>query len=108
MGREINSGVLIMQRGDTDLILCLSTCADILMHSVPATLRHIGGFHTLCSKPGKRRHLVFDRGYITATRTTLMKTESVGLGARGGDSAEMHIFILVKAGNAECLLDNWG
>lgn len=108
MGREINSGVLIMQRGDTDLILCLSTCADILMHSVPATLWHRGGFHTLCSKPGKRRHLVFDRGYITATRTTLMKTESVGLGVRGGDSAEMHIFILANAVNAKCLLDNWG
>ena len=35
MGEEINSGILIMQCGDTDLILCLSTCADILMHSVP-------------------------------------------------------------------------
>lgn len=35
MGKEINSGVLIMQCGDTDLILCLSTCADILMHSAP-------------------------------------------------------------------------
>lgn len=44
MGKEINSGVLIMQRSDTDLILCLSTCTDILMHSVPATLWHTGGF----------------------------------------------------------------
>lgn len=35
MGNEINSGVLIMQCGDTDLILCLSTCTDILMHSAP-------------------------------------------------------------------------
>lgn len=35
MGKEINSGVLIMQCGDTDLILCLSTCTDILMHSAP-------------------------------------------------------------------------
>lgn len=35
MGKEINSEVLIMQCGDTDLILCLSTCADILMHSAP-------------------------------------------------------------------------
>lgn len=44
MGKEINSGVLIMQRSDTDLILCLSTCTDILMHSVPATLWHTGGY----------------------------------------------------------------
>lgn len=35
MGKEINRGVLIMQCGDTDLILCLSTCTDILMHSAP-------------------------------------------------------------------------
>ena len=35
MGKEINSGVLIMQCGDIDLILCLSTCTDILMHSAP-------------------------------------------------------------------------
>lgn len=54
MGKEINSGVLIMQRGDTDLILCLSTCTDILMHSVPATPWHTGDFHALCSKPGKK------------------------------------------------------
>lgn len=53
MGKDINSRVLIMQRGDTDLILCLSTCTDILMHSVPATLWHTGDFHTLCSKAGK-------------------------------------------------------
>lgn len=66
MGKEINSGVLIMQCSDTDLILCLSTCTDISMHSVPATLWHTVGFHTLCSKPGKRkRHFLFDRGYIT-------------------------------------------
>lgn len=33
VGKEINSWVLIMQCGDTDLILSLSTCTDILMHS---------------------------------------------------------------------------
>lgn len=44
MGKEINSSVLIMQRSDTDLILCLSTCIDILMHSVPATISHTGGY----------------------------------------------------------------
>lgn len=57
VGKEINSGVLIMQCGDTDLILCLSTCADILMHSVPATLWHTGAFHTHCSKPGQKETL---------------------------------------------------
>lgn len=66
MSKDINSRVLIMQRGDTDLILCLSTCTDILMHSVPATLWHTGDFHTLCSKAGKRRHFLCDRDYITA------------------------------------------
>lgn len=68
MGKEINSGVLIMQRGDTDLILCLSTCTDILMHSVPATLWHTGDFHAHCSKPGKKRqrHFLFDRDDIIA------------------------------------------
>lgn len=53
MGKEINSGVLIMQCGDTDLILCLSTCTDILMHSAPLLSSTQEVFHALCSKPKK-------------------------------------------------------
>lgn len=49
MGKEINSGLLIMQCGDTDLILCLSTWADILMHSAPL-LPSTQEVFTLCSK----------------------------------------------------------
>lgn len=67
MGKEINRGVLIMQCGDTDLILCLSTCTDILMHSAPL-LSSTQEVFTLFvqSLEKKKRHFLFDRGYITA------------------------------------------
>lgn len=65
MGKEINSGVLIMQCGDTDLILCLSTCADILMHSAPL-LSSTQEVFTLFVQSLEKKHFLFDRGYITA------------------------------------------
>ncbi len=68
MGKEINSQVLIMQCGDTDLILCLSTCTDILMHSAPLLSSTQEVFHSLF-KAWKKRHFLFDRGYITASTT---------------------------------------
>lgn len=43
-----------MQCGDTDLILCLSTCADILMHSAPLLSSTQEVFYALCSKPRKK------------------------------------------------------
>lgn len=57
MGKEINSWVLIMQCGDTDLILCLSTCADILMRHAPLLSGTQEGFRALSSKPRNNKKL---------------------------------------------------
>lgn len=44
-----------MQCGDTDLILCLSTCTDILMRSAPLLWSTQEVFNTLCSKRDKKK-----------------------------------------------------
>lgn len=98
MGKEINSGVLIMQCGDTDLILCLSTCTDILMHSVPATLWHMGDFSHSLFKARKKR----DTSCLT--EVTSLPPKDINENAKAtccyflfpfffGDSLEMNIFI---------------
>lgn len=66
MGNEINSGGLIMQCGDTDLILCLSTCTDILMHSAPLLSSTQEVFTLFVQSHEKKKHFLSDRGYITA------------------------------------------
>lgn len=89
MGKEINSGVLIMQRGDTDLILCLSTCTDILMHSVPATLWHTGDFNALCSKPGKKK----ERDTSCLTEMTLLPKPSGDINENSGATYCIFFFL---------------
>lgn len=111
MGKEINSGVLIMQCGDTDLILCLSTCADILMHSAPL-LSSTQEVFTLFVQSLEKK----DTSCLTEV-TSLPKPPK-DINENAGATVQYVLFFWIHCGNtylhfhrnnvnAKCRFDNW-
>lgn len=116
MGKEINRGVLIMQCGDTDLILCLSTCTDILMHSAPLLSSTQEVFTLFVQSLEKKKTLpVWQRLHHCLNHLkTLMKM----LGLRAGVFFVFFFFFETRWKyissffyrnnvNAKCRFDNW-
>lgn len=97
MGKEINSGVLIMQCGDTDLILCLSTCTDILMHSAPLLSSTQEVFTLFVQSLEKKK----DTSCLTEVTSLPKPPKDINKNAGAtcwffGYSVEIHIFIFTE------------
>lgn len=108
MGKEINSGVLIMQYGDTDLILCLSTWADILMHSA-LLLSSTQEVFTLFVQSLERKTLpVWQRLHHCLNHLkTLMKMLGNTLCFVWLHRGNRNVHFYWKNVNAKCHFDNW-